>query len=187
MLIRRVREGIGATHHLDHGVAWNPEDVGPHPSNRKRPRRRPRRAEPPEQSEADVIAADACAREAAALHADPTRIEECGRWGDQEVGKMIRLFRAGAMVQDIATAIGEPLQVVSYELTHIRMDLVARSDGRVLEPTPGGGAKGKRLSEGQVARIVEMRRCGQTIRIIARELGVAESTVRYVIDREGGE
>lgn len=89
---------------------------------------------------------------------------------------MIREYRTGMPVGDIAHDLGETIQAVSYELNGIYRDMLARKGG--------GTTRGRRLTEEQVAQVLAMSRKKLKIRHIARELGIAESTVRYLIEGE---
>lgn len=174
---RNVEHGIGATHRLDHGVAWTQADMG----RVAKKHAKVRREQPPERTEADVLAEQEAARESVAAQADPETIQQVGPWGDQEIGKIIRMYRAGCLLEDIAADVGESPSTVTAEIAAIKEDLVARSSGRVM--SGGTPASGKRLNDDQVEAILRMRSGGARTSVIARQMGVSESTVRYVIQR----
>ena len=155
--------GIGATRKLDQGPGGDPEGGQ-------------------EQCEADALACQADVQDAYLELHEPSCIAECPRWGDNEIGRMVRMYCAGMPVADIAASVGEPLQAVGYELAEIRHGM----DARKTSPGEHAGRRPPvRLTDEQVDTIIRMRVVEKrTLKEIAKAVGVASSTVRYVAEGE---
>lgn len=128
-------------------------------------------------TEADVIAAEANVCD---LLREPTCAAECDRYGDQETGRMVRLFRANLSFEDIGIELGITTQAATKELQQIWLDLERRWK------EAAGRGRHSRLTRQERLEILRMHRHGADRIEIARRFGITTSGVRYVVGRYGG-
>jgi hypothetical protein len=155
-----MRECIGATRLLDHGVAFR---FAPHQGWKDGDKPKQRR------------------RQEVELQSLPPVEEPDDEWSDQEIGRAVRLLKGGWDVVLISEVMGIPSHDLGQKFHTIEAAIQGR---RRMRPGVKGAPahRPRQITPEQEAQILARRAQGATIKEVARLLNIGEGCVRYVLD-----
>ena len=138
-----------------------------------------------EMTEADAIAALQAKEEALRAAIVPSNIlgDKEPDWTPEDIGRLVQLIGSGARYEDAGNALGRSAGAVSVELSKVRKWI---SPDRPRSHTSRKQGRPRGTTPEQEERIHELRLGGATIPDIAKEVGVGEGCVRWVIAEVDG-